>query len=203
MAAAGCREHGRPEFAGDGLAGGAPRRSPGSGAVHVDVAGGGAAAGVPSIDPSARSGSLGSATTSPPPLEGVTARVTLPRWGWRRAVRVPRQARSASPRSENRVTCRCTAPMVFDALGAAPLLADTPLLVVHGRPRLHSTPELAAGTCPATNRQVSDCGQGFGHAHPHAVAIDTPILGANAVKLGADCEDVDLRRFGVELDFVG
>ena len=27
MAAAGCREHGRPEFAGEGLAGGAPRRS--------------------------------------------------------------------------------------------------------------------------------------------------------------------------------
>jgi alpha-ketoglutarate-dependent taurine dioxygenase len=25
----------------------------------------------------------------------------------------------------------------------------------------------------------------------------------NAVKLGPDCEDVDLRRFGVELDFVG
>ena len=39
--------------------------------------------------------------------------------------------------------------------------------------------------------------------------LDTTIIelvgqpSANAVKLGADCEDVDLRRFGVELDFVG
>ena len=33
--------------------------------------------------------------------------------------------------------------MTFDALGAAPLLADTPLLVVHGRTDAYCRPELA------------------------------------------------------------
>ena len=34
--------------------------------------------------------------------------------------------------------------MTFDALGAAPLLGDTPLLVVHGRSDAYCSPELAA-----------------------------------------------------------
>jgi hypothetical protein len=33
--------------------------------------------------------------------------------------------------------------MTFDALGAADLLADTPLLVVHGRQDAYCSPELA------------------------------------------------------------
>ena len=35
------------------------------------------------------------------------------------------------------------------------------------------------------------------------ITEDSYAFECNAVKLGADCEDVDLRRFGVELDFVG
>jgi fermentation-respiration switch protein FrsA (DUF1100 family) len=34
--------------------------------------------------------------------------------------------------------------MTFDALGAAPLLADTPLLVIHGKIDAYCSPELAA-----------------------------------------------------------
>jgi fermentation-respiration switch protein FrsA (DUF1100 family) len=54
-------------------------------------------------------------------------------------------ARSASPHWENRVTRGSLhALMTFNALGAAPLLADTPLLVVHGKVDGYCPPELAA-----------------------------------------------------------
>jgi fermentation-respiration switch protein FrsA (DUF1100 family) len=53
--------------------------------------------------------------------------------------------RATSPHWENRVTRGSLhALMTFDALGAAPLLADTPLLVVHGRVDAYCSPELAA-----------------------------------------------------------
>ncbi len=53
-------------------------------------------------------------------------------------------ARSASPHWENRVTWGSLhSLMTFDALGAAPLLAGTPLLVVHGTVDDYCSPELA------------------------------------------------------------
>lgn len=53
-------------------------------------------------------------------------------------------SRSASPHWENRVTWGSLhSLMTFDALGAAPLLAATPLLVVHGRVDAYCSPELA------------------------------------------------------------
>ncbi len=52
--------------------------------------------------------------------------------------------RSAAPHWENRVTYGSLhALMTFDALGAAPLLASTPLLVVHGRTDAYCSPDLA------------------------------------------------------------
>lgn len=52
--------------------------------------------------------------------------------------------RSAAAHWENRVTYGSLHTlMTFDALGAAPLLAATPLLVVHGRTDAYCTPELA------------------------------------------------------------
>ena len=54
-------------------------------------------------------------------------------------------SRSASPHWVNRVTRGSLHTlMTFDALGAAPLLAATPLLVVHGRVDAYCAPELAA-----------------------------------------------------------
>ncbi|MEU4423085.1 alpha/beta hydrolase [Actinoplanes sp. NPDC024001] len=54
-------------------------------------------------------------------------------------------ARSAAAHWENRVTHGSLhALMTFDALGAAPLLGETPLLVVHGRTDDYCSPELAA-----------------------------------------------------------
>ena len=54
-------------------------------------------------------------------------------------------ARSASPYWEKRVTRGSLhALMTFDALGAAELLGDTPLLVVHGRVDAYCAPELAS-----------------------------------------------------------
>ncbi|MFC0508252.1 alpha/beta hydrolase [Micromonospora costi] len=54
-------------------------------------------------------------------------------------------SRSASPHWVNRVTRGSLySLMTFDALGAAPLLAATPLLVVHGRADAYCAPELAA-----------------------------------------------------------
>jgi fermentation-respiration switch protein FrsA (DUF1100 family) len=53
-------------------------------------------------------------------------------------------ARSAAASWENRVTYGSLhSLMTFDALGAAPLLAGTPLLVVHGRKDAYCSPELA------------------------------------------------------------
>lgn len=53
-------------------------------------------------------------------------------------------ARSASPHWDNRVTWGSLhSLMTFDALGAAPLLAATPLLVVHGRVDAYCAPEPA------------------------------------------------------------
>ncbi|SDT28416.1 alpha/beta hydrolase [Actinoplanes derwentensis] len=53
-------------------------------------------------------------------------------------------ARSAAERWENRVTWGSLhSLMTLDALGAAPLLGDTPLLVVHGRVDDYCSPELA------------------------------------------------------------
>lgn len=53
--------------------------------------------------------------------------------------------RSAAAHWENRVTYGSLHTlMTFDALGAAPLLGDTPLLVVHGREDAYCAPELAA-----------------------------------------------------------
>ena len=53
-------------------------------------------------------------------------------------------ARSAAARWENRVSYGSLHTlMTFDALGAAPLLAGTPLLVVHGRTDAYCAPELA------------------------------------------------------------
>jgi fermentation-respiration switch protein FrsA (DUF1100 family) len=52
--------------------------------------------------------------------------------------------RSAADHWENRVTYGSLhALMTFDALGAAPLLAATPLLVIHGRADAYCAPELA------------------------------------------------------------
>jgi uncharacterized protein len=52
--------------------------------------------------------------------------------------------RSAAKYWENRVTYGSLhALMTFDALGAAPLLAATPLLVIHGRTDAYCAPELA------------------------------------------------------------
>lgn len=53
-------------------------------------------------------------------------------------------SRSAAARWENRVTYGSLhSLMTFDALGAVPLLIDTPLLVVHGRTDAYCSPELA------------------------------------------------------------
>jgi fermentation-respiration switch protein FrsA (DUF1100 family) len=53
-------------------------------------------------------------------------------------------ARSAAARWENNVTYGSLHTlMTFDALGAAPLLGATPLLVVHGRTDAYCAPELA------------------------------------------------------------
>jgi fermentation-respiration switch protein FrsA (DUF1100 family) len=53
-------------------------------------------------------------------------------------------ARSASEHWENRVTRGSLhSLMTFDALGAAPLLADTPLLIVHGKVDAYCSPDLA------------------------------------------------------------
>ena len=53
-------------------------------------------------------------------------------------------ARSAAATWENRVTRGSLhALLTFDALGRAPLLAETPLLVVHGRKDDYCSPELA------------------------------------------------------------
>jgi uncharacterized protein len=52
--------------------------------------------------------------------------------------------RSAAARWRNRVTVGSLhALMTFDALGAAELLGDTPLLVVHGREDAYCSPALA------------------------------------------------------------
>ena len=52
--------------------------------------------------------------------------------------------RSTATHWENRVTYGSLhALMTFDALGAAPMLADTPLLVVHGRTDAYCAPDLA------------------------------------------------------------
>jgi len=52
--------------------------------------------------------------------------------------------RSAATHWENRVTYGSLhALMTFDVLGMAPLLAATPLLVVHGRTDAYCAPELA------------------------------------------------------------
>jgi fermentation-respiration switch protein FrsA (DUF1100 family) len=54
-------------------------------------------------------------------------------------------SRSSSPHWENQVTRGSLhSLMTFDALGAAPLLAATPLLVVHGKVDDYCSPELAA-----------------------------------------------------------
>ncbi|WP_426501965.1 alpha/beta hydrolase [Dactylosporangium sp. McL0621] len=54
-------------------------------------------------------------------------------------------ARSAAATWENRVTRGSLhSLMTFDALGAAPLLARTPLLVVHGKVDAYCSPDLAA-----------------------------------------------------------
>ena len=54
-------------------------------------------------------------------------------------------ARSAATHWENRLTYGSLhSLMTFDALGAAPLLGATPLLVVHGRVDAYCAPELAA-----------------------------------------------------------
>ncbi|MER7283478.1 alpha/beta hydrolase [Dactylosporangium sp. NPDC000244] len=54
-------------------------------------------------------------------------------------------ARSAAPTWENRVTRGSLhSLMTFDALGAAPLLGRTPLLVVHGKVDAYCSPDLAA-----------------------------------------------------------
>jgi fermentation-respiration switch protein FrsA (DUF1100 family) len=54
-------------------------------------------------------------------------------------------ARGAAPNWENRVTQGSLhALMTWDALGAAPLLAKTPLLIVHGRADDYCSPVLAA-----------------------------------------------------------
>lgn len=54
-------------------------------------------------------------------------------------------ARSASPYWTNTVTRGSLhSLMTFDALGAAPLLAETPLLIVHGKVDAYCSPELAA-----------------------------------------------------------
>jgi hypothetical protein len=53
--------------------------------------------------------------------------------------------RGAAPHWENRVTRGSLhSLMTFDALGAAALLGDTPLLVVHGRVDAYCSPDLAA-----------------------------------------------------------
>jgi uncharacterized protein len=53
-------------------------------------------------------------------------------------------ARSAAARWENRLTRGSLySLMTFDALGAAPLLGATPLLVVHGKADAYCSPELA------------------------------------------------------------
>lgn len=53
-------------------------------------------------------------------------------------------ARSLSPHWRNRVTRGSLySLMTFDALGAAELLADTPLLIIHGKTDAYCSPELA------------------------------------------------------------
>jgi fermentation-respiration switch protein FrsA (DUF1100 family) len=60
-------------------------------------------------------------------------------------------ARSAAPRWRNRMTRGSLHSLLtFDALGAAPLLGDTPLLVVHGRADAFCAPELAQALHDAT-----------------------------------------------------
>lgn len=73
-------------------------------------------------------------------------------------------ARSASPHWANRVTRGSLhSLMTFDALGAAPLLADTPLLVVHGKVDDYCDPELAtllhARAAGPKEIRWLDCGQ--------------------------------------------
>jgi len=73
-------------------------------------------------------------------------------------------ARSAAAHWENRVTYGSLhALMTFDALGAAPLLAGTPLLIVHGRTDAYCAPELAealfAGAAGPKEMRWLDAGQ--------------------------------------------
>ncbi|MFC7277028.1 alpha/beta hydrolase [Paractinoplanes rhizophilus] len=72
--------------------------------------------------------------------------------------------RSAAEHWENRVTYGSLhALMTFDALGAAPLLTATPLLVVHGRADAYCAPELAealyAGATGPKEMRWLDAGQ--------------------------------------------
>jgi uncharacterized protein len=73
-------------------------------------------------------------------------------------------ARSAAPFWENRVTRGSLhSLMTFDALGAAPLLAEVPLLVVHGKADAYCAPELAAALHADTPGESDivwlDCGR--------------------------------------------
>jgi hypothetical protein len=62
-------------------------------------------------------------------------------------------ARSASPHWEGRVTRGSLhSLMTFDALGAAPLLADTPLLVIHGKVDAYCSPRSRMRTPAVTGR---------------------------------------------------
>jgi fermentation-respiration switch protein FrsA (DUF1100 family) len=66
--------------------------------------------------------------------------------------------RSAAAHWENRVTYGSLhALMTFDALGAAPLLSATPLLVVHGRTDAYCAPELAEAVYTAATGPKEIC----------------------------------------------
>jgi fermentation-respiration switch protein FrsA (DUF1100 family) len=75
-------------------------------------------------------------------------------------------ARSAAPHWRNEVTRGSLhSLMTFDALGAADLLAATPLLVVHGETDDHCSPELAPRTLRAHARRQGDPLAGRPAAH--------------------------------------
>ncbi|MEV8505730.1 alpha/beta hydrolase [Actinoplanes sp. NPDC051475] len=93
-------------------------------------------------------------------------------------------ARGHADRWENRVTTGSLhSLMTFDALGAAPLLTETPLLVVHGRKDDYCSPELAEAMYAAApgEKEIE-----WLDAREHIDFYDVPPIVTRAAEVTAD-----------------